>query len=315
MELEVISYADLLDSDNAAISDKIKSALYMTGIVGVRDVPTFREKSDAYIKAAREFSALDMNIKTKYTPDRDAGLTEGYELGAEQFQDQNGKWQTDDKKVSYYAFVPDHPRNKWPTEVDFKTPYLTLGDLMFKTGKQVLKLLGMNETIGLHHDEMVGYGRMLHYLKEGNTEDQNPNWCGAHFDHGVFTALMPSYYFTDGLEVEEPGDSGLYIMPSNGTKFEKINATDKNIMIFQVGEFVQLASNDQIRATKHLVKKAKGNIERFTFALFFSADDDAVIHSNSELTMDARYIDNKFFNGSISYGKWEAASYERYRAL
>jgi isopenicillin N synthase-like dioxygenase len=156
---------------------------------------------------------------------------------------------------------------------------------------------------------------MLHYLKESDTQNISPNWCGAHFDHGVFTSLMPAYYFKDGVEVPEPEEAGLYIMPSNSKTYEKINATDKSVMIFQVGEFVQLASNDQIRATKHLVKKAPGNIERFTFALFFSADDNAAIHSNSELTMDARYIDNKAFNGSITYGKWEAASYERYRAV
>ncbi|KTD24964.1 Uncharacterised protein [Legionella lansingensis] len=314
MNFDIISYKDLLDGENAFIRDKIKSALYMTGIVGVCDVPAFVETSKDYIEAVRKFSALDMASKKQYEPNRDAGLTEGYEVGAEQFLDQNGQWQTDDKKASFYAFVPDHPRNIWPREVDLKTPYLALGELMFETGKKVLDFLGLNEAVGLHLDDMVGYGRMLHYLNVDESQNANPNWCGAHLDHGVFTALMPAYYFREGIEVEEPEEAGLYIMPSNSDQFEKINARDKSIMLFQVGEFLQLASNDQILATKHLVRKAKGNIERYTYALFFSAHDDTVIYPHSKLTKDTRYLEQKSPDGSISYGKWEAASYELYRA-
>lgn len=312
MNLDIISYKDLAHPSDS-VKDIIQTALYTTGIVGVKDVPQFVEKSKAYIEAARQFSSLSLNIKKQYAPDRDAGLTEGYELGAEQFLDQNGQWQTDDKKVSFYAFVPDHKRNQWPNEIDIKTPYLDLGELMFETGKKILDFMGLNEGVGLPLDHLVGYGRMLHYLADDSI--QNPNWCGAHLDHGVLTALMPAYYFRNGIEIDEPQDVGLYIMPSNSERFEKIDAADKSIMLFQVGEFLQLASNDRIRATKHLVKKTTGSVERFTFALFFSAQDDTAILSHSELTQDTRYLEHKSSDGSICYGKWEAASYERYRAI
>lgn len=314
MDLQIVSYTELLETSNLAIKDKIKSTLYETGIIGVRDVPTFIEKSKQYIDTVRAFSAFDMDIKKQYTPDRDAGLTEGFELGAEQFLDEKGQWQTDDKKASFYAFVPDHVRNKWPKEIDLRTPYLALGQLMFDTSIKVLDFLGLNETVGLHRDDMIGYGRMLHYMQVDESANPNPNWCGAHLDHGVFTSLMPAYYFKDGVEVEEPEDAGLYIMPSNGNQFEKIDATDKSVMLFQVGEFIQLASNDQIRATKHLVKKTQKSIDRYTFALFLSTHDDTIITSHSELTQDRRYIEQKLPDGRISYGKWEAASYEQYRA-
>jgi isopenicillin N synthase-like dioxygenase len=312
MDLCVISYQDLLDKNNDLIRDQIKSALHMTGIMGVRDVPQFRVKSKAYIESIRAFSALDLEIKMHYAPDRDAGFTEGYEVGAEQFLDTQGQWQSDDKKVSFYACVPDNKLNKWPREVDIKTPYLELGELMFATGKEVLDFLGEGDD--LEFDSLVGYGRMLHYLKVGASEYHNPNWCGAHLDHGVFTALMPAYYFSEGIEVDEPEEAGLYIRPTNGTHFEKINAADKSVMLFQIGEFLQLASNDAIRATKHLVKKAKGDIERYTFALFMNAQADKVINSRSELTRDPRYISQKSIDGSISYGLWETASYAQYRA-
>jgi isopenicillin N synthase-like dioxygenase len=98
-------------------------------------------------------------------------------------------------------------------------------------------------------------------------------------------------------------------------EFIKINSSDKSILLFQVGEFAQLASHDQICATQHVVKKAQGNIERFTFALFFSLHGNVIIRSRSELTHDVRYRENKSAQGSISYEQWHEASLARYHAV
>ena len=89
---------------------------------------------------------------------------------------------------------------------------------------------------------------------------------------------------------------------------------DKSILLFQVGEFGQLLSNDRIKATKHMVKKAPCGIERFTFALFYSAPGEMTIQSKSKLNQDTRYLKNQFSDGSISYRNWEKASLETYRA-
>jgi isopenicillin N synthase-like dioxygenase len=315
MELDIISYHDLIDTVSPSALETLKSALLKKGIVGIREVPEFLEKSRAFIKAAREFSLLRDSVKQQYTPDRDQGDITGYELGAERFKDQNGSWQIDDMKSSFYAFVPNHNQNKWPREVDFKTAYLNLAELMFMTGKKVLNFIGLNNEIGIHHENLIGVGRMLHYQKNSDTFLANPNWCGAHFDHGIFTGLMPAYYFQNGEEVDEPNEAGLYILPTGGSHFEKIDAADKSVLLFQVGEFGQLASHDSIQATKHMVKKANNNIERFTFAIFYSISDDTIINSQSTLTEDERYSKNKFDDGSISYGQWQSASFDRYRAL
>ncbi len=314
MELDVISYCDLLDPSNPFAPKQLETALLNKGIVGVRNVPEFENTSLAYIEAARKFSALPEEIKQQYAPDRDNGDTEGYELGAEWFKNQNGEWQIDDKKASFYAFVPDLSRNKWPSDIDFKTSYLTLGELIFNTGKLLLNVMGLNEQVGLSHERLMGYGRMLHYHKENDATNGNPNWCGAHFDHGLFTGLLPAYYFRDGKLVDEPEEAGLYIDSHQSNDFEKIYASDKSILLFQVGEFGQLISNDRIRATKHKVKKANGGIERYTFALFYSPDDNVVIQSKSLLIADQRYTQHQTVDGSISYAKWQAASYDRYRA-
>ncbi|OGT36488.1 MAG: hypothetical protein A3F11_11920 [Gammaproteobacteria bacterium RIFCSPHIGHO2_12_FULL_37_14] len=314
MELDIISYRDLLNPENRSAAKSLENALLYKGIVGIRDVPEFEKKSRAYISAARQFSALEDSIKQKYAPNREAGDTEGYELGAERFKDPNGIWQTDDKKASFYAFVPDDLRNKWPKEVDLRTPYLILGEVIFNTGKVLLNFIGLNSTAGLKHEHLIGYGRMLHYHKESDASNRNENWCGAHVDHGVFTGVVPAYYFRDGKEVDEPKEAGLFIKATSNNDFEKICASDKSILLFQVGEFGQLLLHDAVKATKHVVKKAKGNIERFAFALFYSAHNDVTVHSRSILIEDARYSENMFSDGSINYQKWEKASFEQYRA-
>lgn len=315
VKLDIVSFNDLNDAKNIEAITNLKTALLQKGVVGIRDVPEFENKSRTYINAARIFSTLTDSVKQKYAPNRDSGNTEGYELGAEWFKNKDGIWQVDDKKASFYAFVPDNVRNIWPLEVDLKTSYLELGKLIFNTGKVILNIIGLNNHVGLNHDKLVGYGRMLHYHKENDATNENPHWCGAHLDHGVFTGLIPAYYFREGIEISEPDEAGLYVVPSDGDKFEKINSSEKEILLFQVGEFGQLISDDRIKATKHMVRKANGQIERFTFALFYSADNDTIIKSSSELIQDERYKLHQFPDGSISYNEWQKASFERYRVM
>lgn len=315
MKLDIISYNDLLKGD-AQAKQELETALLNKGIVGIRDIPEYEKLSRNYINAARAFTKLPENVRNQYAPDRDSGETEGYELGAEWFKNKNGEWQIDDKKASFYAHVPDKPeKNKWPREVDLKTAYVAMGECILSTGKLLLDVMGLNDTVGLDHQYLRGYARMLHYHKENDATNENPNWCGAHLDHSIFTGLMPAYYFIGDQEVDEPEEAGLYIKPTQGSEFEKIYASDKSVLMFQVGEFGQIASNDRISATKHKVKKAQGGIDRYTLAVFHEANPEALIKSSSVLTQDERYSKNKLADGSIRYGKWCEASFERYRAM
>jgi isopenicillin N synthase-like dioxygenase len=315
MKLDVIAFHDLTDPKQHSAHQTLEKALLERGVVGISGVPGFKEKSRAFVDAALRFSQLPDDTKQKYQPNRDAGDTEGYELGAEWFKDQHDEWQVDDKKASYYACVPNDPRNKWPTEIDLKTPYLELAELIFNTGKVVLNLIGLNESMGLNLDWLTGYGRMLHYHKESDLTNNNPNWCGGHFDHGIFTGLMPAYYFQNGQACEEPEEAGLNIDSRDGKGFQKVYVPDQSVVLFQAGEFGQLISDDRIRATKHLVKKSFNGIDRFALAVFTSIDKNYVIRSKSELTKDQRYSENQSSDGSISFGRWEEASFARYRAM
>lgn len=315
MNLDVFSYHDVQGlAHNHALAAELNAVLKNKGIMGVSHVPNFVECSQAYVSAVRKFVQLPEAVKKQYAPDRDKGVTEGYELGAEWFQNEANEWQMDDKKASFYAHIADHKDNVWPKELDLKTPYLELGNLMRTTAILLLDAMGITKAFGLSGDDWKGYGRMLHYQKVGTATDSNTNWCGAHFDHGAFTCLMPARYFRNEVEIEEPDEAGLHVVPTGARDFVKVHAPDKSILLFQVGEFLQLASNDRIAATKHLVRKAQGDIERIALATFIDPPDHIRMSSTSVLAKDERFSANLDANHTTSYGDWARSSYERYRA-
>lgn len=288
LTVDVVSYDLLVEKDEMAVQT-IVEALYTKGIVGVKGVPGYSEKVQQFVDASRSFCSLPEKDKEKYAPNRDLGdLFLGYEKGKEKFKRPDGSWVTDDLKISYYAFVPEDPRNRWPKEVNLSTPFEELGVIMAETAQILMEKIGLTgSSSGIFVNDTPKVGRMLYYQKSEDTSMHNPYWCGAHFDHGLFTALTPAAYFIAGKPVPEPEEAGLFVKVKG--EFKRVQS-DPEIMLFQVGEFGQLVTNDKIMATEHRVHKAYSpQVERYAMALFFEAPMDTVIHSTSTLTQDSRY--------------------------
>ncbi len=311
LDLDVISYEDFMNEDPTTLR-LLDKALHEKGIVGMRGIPTYKEKVLNYIDAARRFSSLPENVKEAYAPNRERGdLFLGYERGKEKFKRPDGKWVIDDQKVSYYAFVPDCPENMWPTEVDLKTSFLAIAALMASVGEAVMHKIGLTgPNTGIYINGIPRVGRALHYRKPTEDLSDNPYWCGSHFDLSILTTLLPAFYFLNGEEIVEPLEAGLFVKTTQDGVFKKVIANDPDILLFQVGEFGQLATNDAIRATEHRVHKAKGAVERYTLALFTDAPMDTVIYSTSELTEDSRYGGKA--GSPCSYRHWFEESFKRY---
>ena len=311
LDLDIISYEDLIQETPQAMQI-LRSALHEKGIVGVKNIPGYGEKVAQFIETARKFSALSDEDKIAYSPNHEHGEFLGYDQAKEQFKRPDGRWVVDDLKTSYYALVPDAPENKWPSEIDVKTPFQELGSVMSHVGEIVMEKVNLlGKATGISIDGVPRVGRMLYYKKNSEQAKDNPYWCGAHFDHSLFTALIPAFYFLDGYAIQEPVEAGLYVKPTGETVFKKVAVNDPEIMLFQVGEFSQLVSDDAICATEHRVHKAQGNIERYTMALFFSAPSDTIIHSQSVLTQDARYGGKR--GDPCTSQHWHTASLDRYR--
>ncbi len=311
LSLDIISYEDFVKEDSAALA-VLDRALHERGIVGIRGVPGYREKLLKFIEKSREFSALPEEVKEAYAPNLLLGeMFLGYEKGKEKFKCPDGRWVVDDLKVSYYGFVPDSPLNKWPLEVDLKTSFQNLGMLMSETGEAVMKKIGLiGSNTGISLDGIPRIGRMLYYRRSMEGVSDNPFWCGAHFDHGMFTVLLPAFYFAGGKAIHEPIEAGLFVKTTRDGIFKKVMANDPDVMMFQVGEFGQLVTNDAINATEHRVHKAIGAVERYTMALFFDPPMDMLVHSTSELTKDARY--GGIPGAPCSYRRWHEESFKRY---
>lgn len=309
LDVDVFSYDKLAENDPTTLQG-IKKALLDKGIVGLRGVPGYRENAEKFIETAREFANLPDSEKAKYAPNRLAGEQVGFEIGVEKFKRPDGEWIIDDAKASYYAYIPETEQNRWPKEVDLQTSFVNIGKIMFDTGIEVLKSIDLVDArTNVPIDSVKGIGRMLHYRKQSDLTMDNPYWCGAHFDHGLFTALMPAYYFRNETQVAEPEEAGLFVRLKDD-EFKKVVSSDPDVLLFQVGEFGQLAMDDEIIATEHRVHKALGGIERFTLAVFFFPPLDTVIHSKSALTQDSRYGTEE----SCLYKRWHEESLKRYLA-
>lgn len=311
LTLDTISYESFVQGEPETI-ELLQKALHEKGIVGIKGIPGYREKVDQFIETAREFSTLPEDVKQLYAPTRQSGQAPlGYEKGSEQFRLPNGNWAIDDLKATYYGLVPDTIQNQWPTEVDFKTPFQELGSIMSEMGTAIMEKIGLlGPQYGISLDGIPRLGRMLHYSKSTESHNDNPYWCGSHFDHGLFTALLPAFYFDKGVPVAEPEEAGLFIKTTAEGKFQKIVADDPDVLLFQVGEFAQVVTNDAIRATEHRVHKASGTVERYTMALFFDPPMDTVVHSYSELAKDVRY--GGVPGAPCTARRWCDESYNRY---
>jgi isopenicillin N synthase-like dioxygenase len=309
LPLDVVSYELLVQNDPETVRTLV-NALHEKGIVGVREIPGYSEKLQKFVESSRSFCSLPDSVKESYAPNHDLGeMFLGYEKGKEKFKRPDGKWVVDDLKISYYAYVPENRENKWPLEVDLKTAFQDLGMVMAETGEKVMEKINLiGSSTGIFITDTPKVGRMLYYQKNADTCAVNPFWCGAHYDHGMFTAITPATYFVEGEQVAEPREAGLFVKIEG--KFKKIQA-DPSILMFQTGEFGQLVTHDAIRATEHRVHKAQdSHIERYAMALFFNAPMNTVIHSFSKLTQDARY--GGMTGDPCTYQHWHEESFKRY---
>ena len=309
LDLDVITYQDLVSSDPEAM-DQMRNALHHKGVIGVRGVPGYREKAKKLIDTARIFYSFPEEVKMQYVPKKGNFL--GYGKGVENFKRPDGRWVVDDLKASFYSIIPNVPGNQWPKEIDLETPLRSVASLMSDTAKMIMLEVGMiGETKKIQVDDVRHVSRMLHYKKCGDSHIENPYWCGNHFDHSMLTALLPASYFVDGKQISEPIEAGLFVRKKGGSTYKKVIANDPEVMLFQSGEFGQLATDDAITATEHYVQKAAGNIDRYTLVLFTEPNVDVEIESYSVLTEDSRY--NGTAGSPCTYGHWHEASLDRYK--
>lgn len=307
MNLTVITYDDLLSGSPEAMA-RLNAALLNDGIVGVTGIDGYTAKVKEFIEAARHFSNLPEGLKETCKPDpTNPKDFLGYEVGKEKF---NGI--PDYSKESYYAYAPDVDGNHWPDSkvMDLKGPFQAITAEMRKVGYEVMKRVGLTGNGSKSDLANEHVARMLCYRERDSKSSPNPLWCGKHKDHSSFTALLPAFYFKNGQRIAEPEEAGLFVRGANDTQFKKVASDNEEVLLFQVGEWGQLATDDRMKATEHEVHKpVDPTIERYTMAQFFGPTLDCLLESNSEVTQDSRWGGGK----ACAYKTWHFASIARYK--
>ena len=277
-----------------ASSTEIIQEFRTNGYIAISQVPGFKTAYDELIDISREFTNLPLDVQGKYSP-KDS-YARGWSRGIEMFHKKK-----DTYKGSYYVTLPESPSypNIWPSELpDFQSRYEKVVGIIHGVGEQVLSML--IDSL----DETTVVSRMLHYSTIPKGEDDgNPNWCGSHKDHGLFTGLGPEVYFHSGKQTDKPSNSGLYILN---------NPAPNDAMLFQIGEALELISNGETTATEHYVRKAYGGYERFTLAVFFQPRDDLILNCDDGGVVE-KYKD-RYVKG-MTYKNWNDRSFARYNTI
>lgn len=287
-KLRIFRYDQLRTYKREIIND-----LHNQGFIAVNNVPGFAEAYQRFISASRDFISLPLNQQAEECTPSDS-YARGWSRGVEVFNNKK-----DSYKGSYYAYFPESAsyRNIWPRSIpSFQTCYTEVTETISRVGKEVLSLLLTNQKTSC-------VARMLHYsaISEGE-DDGNPNWCGLHKDHGLFTGLGPEVYFLHDAPATKPDNSGLYIL-------DQAISSPSDVILFQVGEALELATNGKTAATEHFVRKAYGGYERFTLAVFFQPDENFVLSCDREEIV-AKYADR--YSPDLTYRVWNERSLLRY---
>ncbi|PWY80640.1 thymine dioxygenase [Aspergillus heteromorphus CBS 117.55] len=203
----------------------------------------------------------EIRMKLREVPD----VKEIYDIGSEQNTDQPNQWIPDETLPGFRDFM-----------VQFYSE-------CHKLGNEILRALavGLNLQDELYLTEKhSGYNnqlRLLHYLPvpAEELEQERTARCPAHTDWSSMTMLFQDD--CGGLEVEDISRPGTFV-PATPLK---------NAIVMNIGDLLQMWSNDRLRSTNHRVglpqlsDRFQGSNrmtrERFSIPYFMGPDPDSII--------------------------------------
>ncbi|KAL4896700.1 thymine dioxygenase [Aspergillus ambiguus] len=199
--------------------------------------------------------------KLREVPD----VKEVFDIGSEENTAQPNQWIPDDTLPGFRVFMTDFYSECW------------------KLGRELLRAVAMGldledeEYLTKQHSGHNNQLRLLHYLPvpAEDLKSERIARCPAHTDWSSMTMLFQDN--CGGLEVEDVTNPGAFV------------AADpvKDAIVLNVGDLLQMWSNDRLRSTNHRVRmppladrgEGAGRMtrERYSIPYFMSADPASVI--------------------------------------
>jgi isopenicillin N synthase-like dioxygenase len=179
--------------------------------------------------------------------------------------------------LTYYSM------NKWPPQLPLfeKTItsfYSSCSNIALSLLKQIE--LCLNFTNDYFSDKFILPMSLLrcNYYPRSNLDlSQRDYGIAPHTDYGCLTLLFSDGI--EGLEIENPAK-----------EWEKVTA-NKDEIIINFGDMLEIWSNKKIKATKHRVLLT--NKERFSIPFFFNPQYDTVISKENNLNA-GKYLSEKY---------------------
>ncbi len=276
--IPVIDLAPLYGDDPGAARDvamQMRTAAVDTGFFYVSGHRVPRDLMDATYLAAKYFFALPEERKRAIAVHA-GSAHRGYMPFAQTRQP--GVTRADLKESFNYAypFTPDHPAmasghglvglNQWPEgETVWRAVLERYYAAVFEVGQVVLGALALaldlpREFFRPMYRHPLVRTRLLHYPPQPASADADQYGAAAHTDYGTITVLW------------QDDVGGLQVRNRAGRWIDAPTIADT--FVINIGDMLQLWSNDLFVSTPHRVINASGR-ERYSIATFYDPDFDA----------------------------------------
>lgn len=269
-QAQSIPVLNLKDTDEQSLIDSLRFAceeygfFYLTG-------HGLEEDIQAQFREARRFFSLSRDVKMLYAVNTS---NHGYVWHGEETLDPQRQSEADTKENFQFGEErlhvdsrPLHGPNIWPSDSvlpnwknNLSGYYQATTKLAMCVCRLLAKSLGLEDT---YFDEKftdpLSLIAMNHYSPRRSNPEKGVFGCGEHSDYVIITLLATDD--VGGLQVRLKDDMFLDVQPM------------QNAFICNIGDAIQLLTNDRYRSAPHRVVNTSGR-ERYSTGLFFRPNFD-----------------------------------------
>jgi len=292
-EIPRINYQSLCSDDvnkNKFELEKLKTAVTKYGFLIIKNYPIDFDKIENVFSLYKQFFKLPPHEKNKVNMSATLSNRGWGGIKAEQV---NADYNPDNKEIfdcgpdisikHKFENLPYYSKNIWPDQIPFFEEniidfYNSCSEISIAILKQIENSLNYANNYFADKFKLPMALLRCNYYPKRSSELSNKDFgIAPHTDYGCLTLLFTDA--TPGLEVELPSK-----------KWEKVTA-NKDEIIVNFGDMLEIWSNKQIKATPHRVIGSDN--ERFSIPFFFNPQYDTIISKEKNI-LAGDYLSSRY---------------------
>ena len=292
-EIPRINYQALCNEDdhkNNFELDKLKTAVTKYGFLIIKNYPIDLKKIENVFLLYKQFFKLPFEEKNRVNMSTTLSNRGWGGIKAEQV---NANFNPDNKEIfdcgpdirikHKFEDLPYYSKNIWPDQIpSFEENIINFYNSCSEISIAILKQIenSLNYANNYFADKFklpMALLRCNYYPKRSSELSNKDFGIAPHTDYGCLTLLFTDA--TPGLEVELPSK-----------KWEKVTA-NKDEIIVNFGDMLEIWSNKQIKATPHRVIGSEN--ERFSIPFFFNPQYDTIISKEKNI-LAGDYLSSRY---------------------